>query len=1142
LLVAVGALTFWNSLSAPFVYDDASTVTSNRTIREWRTALSPPPHDTPVSGRPLVNLSLAFNYAVGGLEPRGYHVANVAIHIACALLLFATLRIADCGTRIATDRSAMRQSIRNPQPAIRNVTPATGAALFAAALWLVHPLDSEPADYVTARTESLMAFFLLATLYCAIRAWRDRRPFWEAASVVACASGMLCKETMVVAPLVVAGYDRAFLFGSVRDAWRQRRWLYSGLAASWAVLAWTLWNGPRSGSAGSNADAGLVQITSASTYLLNQIVMVAHYLKLALWPFPPSGFVLDYGLPRSLSASDVVLPAVVLALVVAGAIAVFLRGNRPSVGFLAGSFIVTLAPASSVIPIHTEVGAERRMYVPMMALAVLAVLAAMALWRKYASATSQKAGVAAAACVCAGLAIVTVQRNAEYGSGLTIWQSVVDRWPHGRARYNLSLALKAAGRDEESFAMLQSAVADYPDARSILGFRLLDVGKTDDGIAELRRFLTERPSHANAPLAHGRIADALFGRQQYADAVTEYREFLSQRPNQATAWTNYGISLAATGRNAEAVKAFSQAATLEPASGSAHRNLANALVDAGDFAGAVREANEAARLSPGDPVVAEILKLAQNGQRGAEAAHSHVFPQGPPPASDDLLAASRRPVPIRSGIGTAHDAMTSKSPEARAFYDQGLAYLHSYWWLEAARSFNQALTLDPSLPLAHVGLSVAYAELNEPAAARESLARAKTLAAAATDHDRVHVELRSMQSAAEEAGSWDPAALTRYREAIDRAVTSFPADEELLLLRGLAESQDPAERGQGSPASSIPFYEKARALDAAHFAAHHYLTHAYENSGRINEALTEGATYAKMAPGVAHARHMYGHDLRRAGRIGDAIAEFEKADALETAYFKAERIPVAYDWHYQHNVDLLATSYQYVGRMAKAESLLKTSFAIPSNSVEQEFNKREYPVFLLARGRNRDALAAAATMATQPSPIVSAAGHVMVGRARLVLGEYQAAAEEANIALRQMRASPLGAGIVATALQQLQGEFFLRTGQRDKGRAALEDVAKKVRAAPGPDAWTQALFTLESIARAAREVGDWDLAGWSAAQMLEHDPNYAGTHLAIGLVAQHKGDRTAARAAFDRAKQYWKGADEELPELDVIRQGLSEKR
>src|SRR5262249_31547936 len=155
------------------------------------------------------------------------------------------------------------------------------------------------------------------------------------------------------------------------------------------------------------------------------------------------------------------------------------------------------------------------------------------------------------------------------------------------------------------------------------------------------------------------------------------------------------------------------------------------------------------------------------------------------------------------------------------------------------------------------------------------------------------------------------------------------------------------------------------------------------------------------------------------------------------------------------------------------------------------------------------------TMAAQRSPIVSAAGHVMSGRARLALGEFQAAADEANTALRQMRASPLGAGIVANALQHPQGEFFLPTGQREKGRAALEDVAKKVRAAPGPDAWTQALFTLESMASAARDVGDWDFAAWAAGQMRDHDPNYGGTQFALGLVAQHKGDQTSARAAFD---------------------------
>jgi hypothetical protein len=170
-------------------------------------------------------------------------------------------------------------------------------------------------------------------------------------------------------------------------------------------------------------------------------------------------------------------------------------------------------------------------------------------------------------------------------------------------------------------------------------------------------------------------------------------------------------------------------------------------------------------------------------------------------------------------------------------------------------------------------------------------------------------------------------------------------------------------------------------------------------------------------------------------------------------------------------------------------------------------------------------------MAGQRSPIVSAAGHVMVGQARLALGEYQAAADEANTALRLMRGAPMGAGLVANALQELQGEFLLRTGQRDKARPMLEDLARKVRAAPGPDAWTQATFTLESIARAAREATDWDLAGWAANQMIEHDPNYAGGHFAAGLAAEHNGERDRARKEFELAKRYWSHGDADLAEL-----------
>ena len=483
-----------------------------------------------------------------------------------------------------------------------------------------------------------------------------------------------------------------------------------------------------------------------------------------------------------------------------------------------------------------------------------------------------------------------------------------------------------------------------------------------------------------------------------------------------------------------------------------------------------------------------------------------------------------RPVAMRTGIGAAHDAVSTSSKEAQAFYDQGLAHLHSYVWLEAARSFNQALRADPKLAMAQLGLTIAYAELNAPAAARTALERARALGAAANDHERRHIAVRTLQMELESSPGGS-LRMPEFRQALDDALKAFPEDEELWLLRGLAESRDPANRGQGSGAESVRFYDKARALAPAHFAAHHYLTHAYENTGRIAQALAEGAAYAKMAPAVPHARHMHAHNLRRTGKIADAIEEFRAADALQEQYFRGESVPVEYDWHYQHNLDLLATSHQYVGQMTTAEALFRKTFAIRSSLVVQEFNKRAWPEFLIARGRASEALEAAKALAAHPTPVVSAIGHIEAGRAQLALGQFKAAADASNAALRLMRGAPEGAGLAATPLKALQGEFFLRTGKKEQGRPLLQQAAQEVRAAPGPDAWTQALFTLEAIARAAREVGDWEFAGWAANQMLEHDPQYAGSHLALALFAEQRGDTKTAIAERALVEKYWSRAD-----------------
>ena len=495
-----------------------------------------------------------------------------------------------------------------------------------------------------------------------------------------------------------------------------------------------------------------------------------------------------------------------------------------------------------------------------------------------------------------------------------------------------------------------------------------------------------------------------------------------------------------------------------------------------------------------------------------------------------------RPVTLRTGIGRVHHETSTASKDAQAFFDQGLSYLHSYVWIEAARSFNQALRADPNLALAHVGLSLALVELNRAADARRALDTARAMAPRLPDHDRRHVETRALQMLAEDAPS-DARRLAAYRTALDAAIAAFPADVEFVLLRGMAESSDAADRGQGSVASSAPYYERALGLSPGNVAAHHYLAHTHENGGDLPDARAHSAAFATQAPGVPHARHMHGHSLRRVGRVHEAIAEFEAADRRHREYAAQERIPAEYDWHFEHNLGLLATSLQYTGQVKRAETLLKAAFALPTNLLGQAYNKREWPMFLRARGRHAEAEAAARLLIANPNPVAQATGHIEAGFAMLGMKRWGDAATESNTALRLLRAAPGGA-IAGHALQALQGEFNLRTAERTKGRASLEEVARKMRAAPGPDPWSQALFQLEAIARAARDVGDWEFAGRMARQMMEHDPLYAGSHYALALVAEHDGDAATAKAEFALARKYWAKADPDLPELAEVRRKI----
>ena len=135
----------------------------------------------------------------------------------------------------------------------------------------------------------------------------------------------------------------------------------------------------------------------------------------------------------------------------------------------------------------------------------------------------------------------------------------------------------------------------------------------------------------------------------------------------------------------------------------------------------------------------------------------------------------------------------------------------------------------------------------------------------------------------------------------------------------------------------------------------------------------------------------------------------------------------------------------------------------------------------------------------------------MIGLGRVdEAGKELAAAEQdlANVPRVAMGVIPNRA-VVEGWVVALRGELQ-RTGRTDEGRAVLEEAQRTLRAAPGPDAWIQALFRLETMARSAREASDWQLADYTARQMLDHDASYGGSHLALAIALDHQGD-TAER-------------------------------
>lgn len=438
-LTAAALIAFGASIGGSFHFDDYAifedpVLTSPSGWWEvWR----------PIQSRPLTYFTFWLNYQLGGRNPAGYHAVNLALHVAVVLLLFDVL------ARLIPRR----------------------AAVIAAFLFAIHPIQAEPVVYIYARGTPLNTLFCLLSL----RNWVTGRR-WIAVAWFAVA--LLAKEECVAFPLFLF-----LLYLSISRNAAELRPITVMLLLS--VLAGVRVLVATASVEGAGINAGI----SPGRYLWTQGVVILRYFRLLLMPW---GFTAD---------PDIQIPGVWLGalgwLVIIGLAAASLRAfarAREGFWFIAG--MVLLLPSSSVFPV-TDLAADRRMYLPLIAFAPAAGLLVRN-WKP-----APLAGIAAA------LMVLSFERTQVWMSERSLWTEAVIRAPR---KIRPRIQLSRASSTDEALRLLNEAKSIAPDdprVASELGKTLLSANRPQDALPEFGRALALDPHNPQAFNNRGVALEAL---------------------------------------------------------------------------------------------------------------------------------------------------------------------------------------------------------------------------------------------------------------------------------------------------------------------------------------------------------------------------------------------------------------------------------------------------------------------------------------------------------------------------------------------------------------------------------------------------------------------------------------------------------
>jgi Flp pilus assembly protein TadD len=563
------------TLGFPFQFDDHLYLVTNPLLRDARSFAFAgdfaafatraadmgldPDLSTNLILRPLCYLTFYAHHVFGGLRPEPMRAVNILIHIANALLVFTVLL----------------RLLRMARPDPPTPASATFIATFAASLFAVNPMQTESVTYIVQRFTSLGTFFYLLTWLLHLRGHaaegRAGRTAARAGAFLSLVAGMLTKEFLVTAPVVLVLADVLVLGLSVRTALRRSWLLFLALPIVPVMVLLTSW-----AQAGAGAGLKTAMLVAAPLgagedfqyrYAISQPGVVLDYLRLFVVPY---GLNLDHGRDACASVSEaaVLLPVAGILVLLAGA----WWWRRRDPGRARGSlvlfgtlwFFLTLGVDSSVIPLP-DLMSEHRAYLPSVGLsAVMAGLLDAVRARCAVRPLSRRAVLGAAAAWIAVLGGLTVARNRVWASEAGMWRDVVARSPgNARAWMNLGVAL-AGGDDEEAVACLYRAIAINPAAllaRINLARVLIRRGRPAEALSAVDAGLALSGGDAALFFERGSALRAL---GDLEGAIEAFRHVCAMQPGNAMAPALIGELHLRQGRREEALASFRAAAMLDP--------------------------------------------------------------------------------------------------------------------------------------------------------------------------------------------------------------------------------------------------------------------------------------------------------------------------------------------------------------------------------------------------------------------------------------------------------------------------------------------------------------------------------------------------------------------------------------------------